>query len=256
MSNATPSYGISGKVAIVTGAASGIGEASARRLAAEGAKLCLVDLDREGLDRLVAELGANAVAAVADVSNEVGARHYVNVALSAFGRIDLLHSNAGIVGPPGPIHEATAKGFDDVFSVNVRGTVLAIAATVPEMLKQGGGAIVITASVAGQRPAPGIGIYAASKIALVALAKTAAVELGPQNIRVNAIAPGITDTPAFRATALLAGSDGGAIFDKILLPLERIGTPAEVAALSTWLLSDQASYVTGGLYHVDGGNGA
>jgi NAD(P)-dependent dehydrogenase (short-subunit alcohol dehydrogenase family) len=252
-------FGLEGKVAVVTGAASGIGEASARRLIEAGAKVCLVDLNNEGLQRLVTEFGSDrAVAAAADVASVDGARQYVAAALNAFGRLDLLHSNAGIVGEVGPIQSSTAANFDHVFAVNVRSSVLAIGAVVPEILKQGGGAIVITASCSGIRPSQaGLGVYGASKIALVGLMRTAAMELGPQGIRVNAIAPGLTDTPAFRATSRLgARNDDSSIFDKLVLPLKRIGSPREVANLSTWLLGDEASYVTGGLYHVDGGLGA
>jgi NAD(P)-dependent dehydrogenase (short-subunit alcohol dehydrogenase family) len=250
-------YSLENKVAIVTGAASGIGEASARRLLREGAKVCLVDTNHTSLDRLIEEIGCrNAVAAVADVSTDDGAASYLRATLAAFGRVDLLHSNAGIIGEPGLIHEATSANFDRVFAVNVRSMVLALGKVVPEMSKQGSGAIVVTASVGGVRPSPSLGVYAASKLALVALVKTAALELGPLGIRINAIAPGLTDTPAFRATSRVE-SDlyQNAIFDKVVLPLRRIGSADEVAGLSTWLLGSEASYVTGGLYHVDGGLG-
>jgi NAD(P)-dependent dehydrogenase (short-subunit alcohol dehydrogenase family) len=250
-------YSLENKVAIVTGAASGIGEASARRLLREGAKVCLVDTNQAGLDRLIEEIGSrNAVAAVADVSTGDGAASYLRATLAAFGRVDLLHSNAGIIGEPGLIHEATSANFDRVFAVNVRSMVLALGKVVPEMSKQGGGAIVVTASVGGVRPSPSLGVYAASKLALVALVKTAALELGPLGIRINAIAPGLTDTPAFRATSQVESDlDQNAIFDKVVLPLRRIGSSDEVAGLSTWLLGSEASYVTGSLYHVDGGLG-
>jgi NAD(P)-dependent dehydrogenase (short-subunit alcohol dehydrogenase family) len=251
-------YSLENKVAIVTGAASGIGEASARRLLREGAKVCLVDTNHARLDRLIEEIGShNAVAAVADVSTDDGAASYLRATLAAFGRVDLLHSNAGIIGEPGLIHEATSANFDRVFAVNVRSMVLALGKVVPEMSKQGSGAIVVTASVGGVRPSPSLGVYAASKLALVALVKTAALELGPLGIRINAIAPGLTDTPAFRATSRVESDlDQNAIFDKVVLPLRRIGSADEVAGLSTWLLGSEASYVTGGLYHVDGGLGA
>jgi NAD(P)-dependent dehydrogenase (short-subunit alcohol dehydrogenase family) len=250
-------YSLENKVAIVTGAASGIGEASARRLLREGARVCLVDTNQAGLDRLIEEIGSrNSVAAVADVSTDDGAASYLRATLAAFGRVDLLHSNAGIIGEPGLIHEATSANFDRVFAVNVRSMVLALGKVVPEMSKQGGGAIVVTASVGGVRPSPSLGVYAASKLALVALVKTAALELGPLGIRINAIAPGLTDTPAFRATSQVESDlDQNAIFDKVVLPLRRIGSSDEVAGLSTWLLGSEASYVTGSLYHVDGGLG-
>lgn len=248
--------GVEGKVAIVTGGASGIGEASALRLAELGAHVCIVDLNGDAVATLVDKIGSERAHGVeADVSTEAGVKSYVQSALDRFGRIDFLHSNAGIVGTPGPLAEATGKNFDEVFAVNVRSAVLGLAAVAGPMQAQGGGSIVITASVSGVRPSPGLGVYAASKIALVALAKTAAVEFGQSGIRVNAIAPGLTDTPAFRATNQVSMDDDSSIFDKVMLPLARVGTPAEVANLVSWLMSDQSSYVTGGLYHVDGGLG-
>lgn len=248
--------GIEGKVAIVTGGASGIGEASALRLAELGARVCIVDLNGDAVSALVDRIGGDrALGVEADVSTEAGVKSYVQSALDRFGRIDFLHSNAGIIGTPGPLAEATGENFDKVFAVNVRSAVLGLAAVAGPMQAQGGGSIVITASVSGVRPSPGLGVYAASKIALVALAKTAAVEFGPAGIRVNAIAPGLTDTPAFRATSQVSMDDDSTIFDKVMLPLARVGTPSEVANLVGWLMSDQSSYVTGGLYHVDGGLG-
>ncbi|KEQ52021.1 3-oxoacyl-(Acyl-carrier-protein) reductase [Sphingobium chlorophenolicum] len=249
------SFGLEDKVAIVTGGASGIGEASTRRLISAGAKVCIVDMDGDAAEKLAGEIGSRATAIVADISDAADVERATQAALSAFGRIDLLHSNAGIIGEPGPIAGASAANFDRVFSVNVRSAVLMIGAVVPEMRRQGGGSIVITASVGGVRPSPGLGIYAASKLALVALAKTAAVELGVDNIRVNAIAPGLTDTPAFRATRQIPAGEDEGIFDNVALPLGRVGSPAEVANMVAWLFGDEASYVTGGLYHVDGGLG-
>lgn len=247
---------LEGKVAIVTGGASGIGEASVLRLVDDGARVCIADLNGGAIDALVQRIGRDkVVGAAVDVSTQTGIEACVKTAVEAFGGIDLLHSNAGIIGQPGPIHTATAENFDKVFAVNVRSAVLAIGGVVPEMEKRGGGSIVITASVSGVRPSPGIGVYAASKLALVALAKTSAVELGPLNIRVNAVAPGLTDTPAFRATSQVSAGEDSTIFDKVMLPLGRVGSPAEVANLVSWLMSGQASYVTGGLYHVDGGLG-
>lgn len=256
MGVSTVAYNLENKVAIVTGGASGIGEATVQRLVAEGSKVAIVDLDGAAVEAMVRDFGADrAVGIVGNVSDPADIARMVEGTLSAFGRIDLLHSNAGIIGEPGPIHEANAANFDHVFAVNVRSAILGIAAVVPEMQKQGGGSIVLTASVGGIRPSPGLGIYAASKLALVALAKTAAVELGAMNIRVNAVAPGLTDTPAFRATSQVKTDEDDAIFDKVMLPLARVASAAEVANMIVWLLGDEASYATGGVYHIDGGLG-
>lgn len=250
------SVDLSGKVAIVTGGASGIGEATVHRLVRAGTKVCIVDLNADALDKMVAELGKDhVVGAAADVSQAQDVERYTQAALSAFGRIDYLHSNAGIIGAPGPIHLESTENFDHVFAVNVRSAVLGIKSVVPVMDKQGGGSIVLTASVGGVKASPGLGIYGASKAAIAYLAKTAAAELGALNIRVNAIAPGLTDTPAFRATSQIGADGDAAIFDKVFVPLSRVGKPEEVANMVAWLMSDEASYVTGGLYYVDGGLG-
>lgn len=247
---------LDGKVVIVTGGASGIGEATVFRLVEDGARVCIVDLNAEAVEAMAAKIGSDkAVGAVADVSDPADVARYIDTTMNAFGRIDLLHINAGIAGELGAIHEASPANFDHVFAVNVRSAVLAIGAVVPHMKDAGGGSIVLTTSVSGVRPSPGLGIYAASKAALVALTKTAAVELGAANIRVNTIAPGLTDTPLFRATSQIGANDGSSIFDDLMLPLGRVGTAAEVANMVAFLMSDQASYVTGGLYHVDGGLG-
>jgi NAD(P)-dependent dehydrogenase (short-subunit alcohol dehydrogenase family) len=245
-----------GKVAIVTGGASGIGEATVHRLVRAGAKVCIVDLNAALLDKMISEIGSDyVVGVVADVSQAEGAEHYTQTALTTFGRIDYFHCNAGIVGAAGPVHLESIENFDKVFAVNVRSAVLGIKSIVPELVKRGGGSIVLTSSGGGLRPFPGLGTYCASKAAIISLAKTAAAELGALNIRVNVVVPGLTDTPAFRATSEIGADGDSAIFDKISVPLSRIGKSEEVANVVAWLMSDEASYVTGGVYQVDGGLG-
>ena len=175
-------------------------------------------------------------------------------ALARFGRIDGLHSNAGIVGAGGPLRSADPLDLDRVIAVNVRGALLSMQAVLPTMLQQGSGSIVFTASTAGLRPSAGIGVYSVSKYAVIGLTKNAAVDLGPAGIRVNAVAPGLTDTPAYRATSQRAGAGGeGKIFDTRTLPLGRIGAPEDVGEAVCWLFSDAARYVTGAVLNVDGG---
>lgn len=242
-------------VAIVTGAAQGIGEATARLMVERGYRVCFVDRDSETLGGAVAGLDPEHVLTCrADVSAAKDMEQMAGATLERFGRIDALFSNAGIIGAGGGIHVATAADFDLVMAVNVRGALNALQAVLPAMQRQRQGAIVFTASTAGQRPSPSLGAYSTSKYALIGLMKNAAAVLGAEGIRVNAVAPGLTDTPAFRETSQRSGSSGqGKIFDSRSLPLGRIGQSDEVAAAVLWLLSDAARYVTGTVVNVDGG---
>jgi NAD(P)-dependent dehydrogenase (short-subunit alcohol dehydrogenase family) len=176
--------------------------------------------------------------------------------IDRFGSLDMLHANAGIVGAGGGLSEASSEDFDQVIAINVRGTLNSVQAVVPHMKSRGKGTIVVTTSTAGLRPSPALGVYSISKYALIGLVKNASLELGPAGIRINGVAPGLIDTPAYRRLSQRpaeTGEDGATIFATRVLPLGRIGCPDEVANIVTWLLSHESSYVTGSIYQIDGG---
>lgn len=243
-----------GKVAIVTAGARGIGAAAVRRLVAEGVKVAVLDVSEAALAELSADLTTNDVLTlVVDVADGGAVRTAVDRTAEAFGGVDFLFSNAGVAGAVGPVKDADPAEFDRIFAVNVRGVFNTMQAVVPQMEKRGGGSIVVTASVAGVRPTVGLGAYSASKSAVIGLARVAALELGPLGIRVNAVAPGHTDTEGFRESVKPVGKAETNIFATRVRPLGRLGQPDDLANAVFWLFSDEASYVTGALLNVDGG---
>ena len=247
---------LAGRAAVVTGAASGIGLAVARRLAADGVRVALVDRDEAALRRAVAGLGDAASAVPLDVSQDGSAAEYLARAEAAFGPVTLAVLNAGITGPVGRIEAVPAPAFDQVMAVNVRSMWLGLAALLPALRAAGGGSVVVASSTAGLRGAARLAAYSASKHAVIGLVKSAALEAARDGVRVNAVCPGPVDTgmmagieAGFRPGEPEAARRGTAA----RVPLGRLGSPADVARLVLFLLSDEAAFATGSAYGIDGG---
>jgi NAD(P)-dependent dehydrogenase (short-subunit alcohol dehydrogenase family) len=243
-----------GRVAVVTGGASGIGRGSAERLADEGARLVIVDTDGEGAQRVANTLPTEAIAFRADVSDEDQVDGYIAAGVGAFGRIDLHHLNAGIFGSLTLLPDLPAAEFDRVMAVNVRGQFLGLRAAFRQYQRQRSrGSIVLTASIASLTGSADLLAYQVSKHAVVGLVRGGAMYGGPLGIRVNAVAPGIVPTNLFAAAATAAGGKNDMERRASTTPLRRAGTPADVAGVTAFLLSDDAAYVTGQVVSADGG---
>ena len=235
------------KVALVTGAASGFGEGIARRYAAEGARVVVADLnDQRGRD-VADEIGGAYVHA--DVSDRDDVRAMIGTAVERYGRLDTMVNNAGVTHVNRPMLEVGEEEFDRIFQVNVKAIYLAALEAVPLMRAQGGGCIINTASTAGLRPRPGLTWYNASKGAVITMTKSMAAELGPDNIRVNALCPVAGDTPLLPS---FLGANTREAF-AATVPLGRLSTSEDVAKAALWLASDEASFITGVALEVDGG---
>ncbi len=240
------------KVAIVTGAAGGLGGGSARRLAAEGAHVVAVDIDSGGVERVASEIGG--VAVTADVSREEDVERYLTAAVEQFGRIDLHHLNAGIPGALDPLPDLDLAGFERVQAVNVTSVFLGLRGAFRQYAAQGsGGAIVVTGSIASLRGSADLFAYHTSKHAVLGLARCAAVYGGPLGVRVNVIAPGIVPTDLFAGAGGAVGGGSDIAQRAATTPLRRPGTPEEIGSVVAFLLSDDAAYVTGEVVSVDGG---
>jgi NAD(P)-dependent dehydrogenase (short-subunit alcohol dehydrogenase family) len=246
------------KVALVTGAGSGIGRATAQLLAREGAKVVVADYNAETGELTVKSIkdqGGQALLVEADVSKAADAERMVRAATDAFGRLDILHNNAGIFVKPTPAHELTEDVWDRVFDINIKGVWLGCKYVTPQMIKQGGGAIVNTASMAGLRGRPYTSAYCASKGAVVMLTKTLAIELAPYNIRVNCICPGAVNTPLIHQLGVTQEQAATQVLTD--QPIPRFARPEEIAHAVLYLACDaESSYVTGHALQIDGGQWA
>jgi NAD(P)-dependent dehydrogenase (short-subunit alcohol dehydrogenase family) len=249
---------LAGRTAIITGAASGIGAATARLFVAEGARVLVADMRPEPGEALAKELGDDAAFCRVDVAKEADVENAVKDALERWGRLDCMFNNAGFGGALGPIETTTVDDFDITFDVLVKGVFLGIKHAAPAMRRNGGGSIINTASVAGLKTGEAPHLYSVAKAAVVHLTKSVALELGESNIRVNCICPGIVATPlaAGRADTSQEQLDkfGNAL--RKAQALGRVGQPDDIARAALWLASDESSWVTGTAQVVDGGAAA
>jgi NAD(P)-dependent dehydrogenase (short-subunit alcohol dehydrogenase family) len=252
---------LDGRIAVVTGAAGVIGSATIRLLAERGARIIAVDRKREEIEAAIKPLPATAeaLALVADVTEEDEVAGYVRAAVDRFGAIDVFYNNAGIEGEVKPITQYSLQMFRKVIDVNVVGVFLGLKHVLPVMLKQNKGSIINTASVAGLIGSPHIAVYSASKHAVIGLTKSASWECTGTEVRVNCVCPGLIDSRML--SAILDGRNAGNAptpHDKIVerIPARRLGRAAEVASIVAFLASDEASYVSGSAYTVDGGRTA
>jgi NAD(P)-dependent dehydrogenase (short-subunit alcohol dehydrogenase family) len=246
--------GLEGRVAVVTGAGSGLGRASAVRLAEEGCSVVAVDIDETAVTATVEALAEPGLAVRADIADEQQVDEYLARAVERFGRIDLHHLNAGIFGAFAGLPDVAAADFDRVIAVNVRGQFLGLRGAFRRFREQSSrGSVVVTASIASLTGSGDLLAYHASKHAVVGLVRSAAVYGGPLGIRVNGVAPGIVPTDLFAAAATTAGGKNDMERRASTTPLRRAGSPAEIAAVTAFLLSDDAGYVTGQIVSADGG---
>ena len=245
------------KVALITGATGGIGAATVKRFVAEGARVVAVDLDAGALDSLVADVGTDQVHGLAaDVSDAEAVAASVNATVERFGQLDIAFLNAGIEGAICKTADYSVEDFDRVMAVNVRGVFLGIKYAVPAMQRAGGGSIIVTSSLGGLRGQAKISAYIASKHAVMGLMKSAALEYAVDGIRVNTINPSPIATRMIHALEEgYAPGSADVVKQKMerAVPLRRYGQPEEVAALALFLASDEASFITGNSYPVDGG---
>ena len=250
---------LDGKVAVITGGASGIGAAAVRLFVEEGCRVVIADVQDDKGARLADELGKSCAYLHADVSRESDVSGAIAHALSRFGRLDCLYNNAGLGGVSGPIEEIPVDGYEQTMGVLLRGVFLGMKHAAPIMKRQGSGSIVSTASVAGLQAGYGPHIYSAAKAAVIHLTRSVAMELGESGVRVNCICPGGIATPIFGEAVGVSGAEADRVAEtmKTLLvarqPIQRAGLPEDIARAALWLASDDASFVNGHALIVDGG---
>jgi NAD(P)-dependent dehydrogenase (short-subunit alcohol dehydrogenase family) len=242
------------KVALITGASAGIGRATAKLFAAEGAKLVVGARREAELASLLAEIeaeGGTAAALAGDVRSEDYARSLVALAAERFGKLDIAFNNAGTLGESGPSTEVSEDGWNQTIAINLTGAFLGAKHQITEMLKHGGGSVIFTSTFVGYSFAfPGVAAYAASKSGLIGLTQALAAEFGPRNVRVNAILPGAVDTAMYRE---MNDTPESQAFITNLHALKRVATPEELARSVLYLASDDSAFITGTASLVDGG---
>jgi NAD(P)-dependent dehydrogenase (short-subunit alcohol dehydrogenase family) len=245
---------LDGKVAVITGAASGMGRATAARFAGEGANVVIADLNAEGGESAVRECkenGGNAVFQLTDVTSEAAIKAAIARAVKEYGKLDIMFNNAGLLGAMGTIEDLPTEGWDRTFANLLRAVFIGIKYSIPEMRKAGGGSIISTASVAGLRGGAAPAPYSVAKAGVVHLTRCAAIELGAEHIRVNCICPGGINTPLVHK--LMSGENvARQLFDNIQ-PIPRVGTGEDIAGMALYLASDDSQWVTGTAMVVDGG---
>ena len=248
---------LDGKVAVVTGGASGVGAAAARLFVAEGARVVIADVAEERAAALAAAVGPQCVAVHADVTESADVERAVQSAVDRFGRLDVMYNNAGVLGQEGSILDCPEALFDRIIATDLKAVWLGMRHAIPRLIASGGGAIVSTASIAGLTGLPGLGAYGAAKSGVISLTKVCALEYAAEGIRVNCICPGGILTPMawgdVPAEQEAAAKEAAAKALAPVHPLGRAAAPEEIAQAALWLASDEASFVTGHALVVDGG---
>ncbi len=240
------------KVALITGGGSGIGRASSLLFAREGARVAVADYAVEGGQETVSQVrsaGGEALFIQADVSKSADVQRMIETVVNAYGRLDVLFNNAGIEGPAAKVAHYSEEDWERVIAVDLTAVYLGMKYAIPQMLKQGGGVIISTASVAGLVGFPGAAAYCAAKAGVIQLTRTVALEYAEQNIRVNCICPGVISTPMFRR---VVGERPEEEFVR-LEPVRRLGKPEDIAYAALFLASDESSFATGAPFIIDGG---